>query len=105
MGVAEVARLLARTLASPATHQIIMDRALGRWYAIVRLFLGMAALLLIATLAWLAFGPRMQSHRERQLATDFGHYLKTFQRSPSEAQQFFSGGEVGQFVPSEAVSS
>jgi hypothetical protein len=29
MGVAEVARLLARTLASPATRQIIMDRALG----------------------------------------------------------------------------
>jgi hypothetical protein len=30
MGVAEVARLLARTLASPATRQIIMDRALVR---------------------------------------------------------------------------
>jgi hypothetical protein len=28
MGVAGVARLLARTLASPATRQIIMDRAL-----------------------------------------------------------------------------
>jgi hypothetical protein len=30
MGVAEVARLLARTLASPATRQVIMDRALVR---------------------------------------------------------------------------
>ena len=33
MGVAEVARLLARTLASPATRQIIMDRALARFGA------------------------------------------------------------------------
>ena len=30
MRVADVARLLARTLASPATHQMIMDRALMR---------------------------------------------------------------------------